>query len=123
MEHFDEKTIVTFIVDHEVLVIEQAVFLDSFLLFAESKRKGFELPDGQPKDEEMHDELGFSLLKLLTYEDFMIVFARRIPPLDEQIYYTKYFDGYIFKGQNLFYYASKSPLFGMISVIENEKKD
>lgn len=123
LEHFDEEAMITFIEDHKDLVIEHCIFLDSFMLFVESRKKNYKKREGQPTDDELHDELGFSLLKLLTYEDFMIVFHRRIPPLYEQTYYNKYFDEYMFKGMNLFYYASRSPLFGMISVIENEQKD
>ncbi len=117
LEDFDLESIKTFIDDNQDLVIEQAMFLDSFLLYMMTCKEGAVMPEGQPVDTELHDELGFSLIKLLTHEDFMIVFSRKIPPLEEQTYYTKYFDEYIFKGKNLFYYACACPLFGLTKAI------
>jgi len=119
LEDFDIEAIIKFIDEHEDLVIEQAVFLDSFLLYITTCKEGEVIPVGQPVDTELHDELGFSIIKLLNHEDFMIVFSKTIPPLDEQTYYTQYFDEYMFKGKNLFYYANTSPMFGMIKAIQD----
>ncbi len=121
LDDFGEEAIMSFIENNQELVIEQCVFLDSFLLYIESRKEGYEIDEKQPTDRDLHDELGFSLLKLMTYEDFMIVFSKRIPPIHEQTYYTKYFDEYMFKGKNLFHYAAASPLFGLVKVIEDGK--
>ena len=122
LENFDKEAMMDFIEDNQELVIEQAMFLDSFLLYAETRKEDSNLDLRQDKvDDNLHDEFGFSLLKLLSYEDFMIIWSAAIPPLEEQTYYSKYFDDYMFKGQNLFFYASKSPFFGMLRLLENEK--
>lgn len=121
LDDFDLETIKTFIEDNQDLVIEQCMFLDSFLLYILTCKDGAVMPADQNVDTELHDELGFSIIRLLTYEDFMIVFSRSIPPIEEQTYYTKYFDEYMFKGQNLFFYANASPMFGLVKVIQDEQ--
>jgi len=121
LSFFDFDEMSKFILDNQSLLIEQCVFLDSFLLYAETRKKDHGI-EYKNVDKELHDELGFSLLSLLTYEDFMIIYHKEIPtPMEQQIYYTKYFDEYMFKGKNLFHYAHKSPLFGLISLVKNEE--
>lgn len=118
LDDFGCDKIHDFIFDNPELIIEQLLFLDSFLLYIETRKEDSECEKYNP-DDELHDELGFSLLKLLSFEDFMIIYSTEIPPLEEQTYYTKYFDEYMFQGKNLFYYAHTSPLFGMVKAIED----
>lgn len=119
-EDFGIDDIRQFVLDNDELIVEQCVFLDSFLLFAATRKEDSEVKY-ENVDEELHDEIGFSVLRLLTFDDFMLTYSKSIPPLEDQVYYTKYFDDYMFKGQNLFHYAAASPLFGLFAIVENEK--
>lgn len=117
-EYFDEEDTISFIEENQDLVIVQAMFLDSFLLYIETRRD--ESIEHVTEDDALYDELGFSVLKLLQYEDFMIIFSLEVPELEEQTYFTKYFDDYMFKGKNLFHYAASSPMFGMVKLIHDK---
>lgn len=50
------------------------------------------------------DEIGYSVIKLLTLSGFLLSMLRTNIPLSHQIYFTSYFDECIFNGNSLFAY-------------------
>jgi len=123
LSDFSVGEIITFAKENIDLVTEQCSFLDSMFLYMETR-------SGNPPDDvtqtehfdtNIYDTIGFSLIQLLSFDDFMIIWLMIIPEISTQTYYTRYFDDYMFRGKNLFAYASSSPGFGLLSKIQSEQ--
>ena len=50
----------------------------------------------------MYDEIGISIPLLFGFEDFLLMYLHQNIPVEDQLYFTRYFDEYIFGGKNLF---------------------
>lgn len=122
---FGVSAIVKFAQEHVDIVADQCTFLDSFYLYMETRALGEddEVTQTELFDDELHDAISFSLVTLLQFEDFMINWMAEVPPLDEQTYYSRYFDDYMFRGKNLFFYAHQSSAFGLFSILQNAQEN
>lgn len=118
-ELFSVDDITTFAKDNVDVVADQCVFLDSFFLYIVTRelKEDEEVTQTELFDNDLHDTLGFTLISLITYQDFMIMYMRSMPDLDHQTYYSRYFDDYMFKGKNLFHYVHSSLYFGLAALI------
>jgi len=118
-ELFDVERTVAFIQNHPDLVLMQMAFLNSLPLFTLT-RMDLEpdsgegepnirehLPEGVVETDAAYEELGFTLLDLIMKEDFLLYYLHDNPPMEDQIYFTRYFEEYMFGGRNLFYYLYK----------------
>lgn len=110
-----EEHIQQFIIDNPVLVVIHDAFLNSIPLYV------FTRPDlnkdlvkqfiGEYVDDINYktvdntvDELGFSILTPFNNGDFMLQYFQSNVAFENQIYFTRYFDEYMFNGKNLFFY-------------------
>ena len=101
------------------VIVEQLVFLDSMMLYMLTRSLG---EDEEQEltllvDDQVYDEIGFSVIQLVDLSDFLICYSTVMPELDEQTYYARYFDEYMFQGKNLFHYACHGAFFGLIAKI------
>lgn len=55
-----------------------------------------------PVDEQLHPEIGFTVLKLFGLEEFLMIWNEHYVPLNEQTYFKRYFEEYMFDGNNMF---------------------
>ena len=101
------------------LVLTQMALLNSLPLFIFSRHgassedeHGLEdvrnsLPDGVLIDNTLHEDIGFAILRLFTLEDFLLMYLAKNVEVTSQIYFTRYFEEYMFSGRNLFYYINR----------------
>ena len=56
------------------------------------------------KTNDQFDDIGYSVIKLFSIPDFLLSFLSTNIPIEDQIYFTRYFDEYMFNGSNIFSY-------------------
>lgn len=97
---------------HHDLLISQMAFLNSIPLYILTKLNA---PEGEAhgplKDQlinttcdEKFDCIGYSVIQLFAVTSFLLRYLHANIPLEDQIYYTQYFDEYMFNGSNMFAY-------------------
>jgi len=118
---FPIDRMIAFAEAHADLLAEQLVFLDSFMLYALTRTDGYDKDSITRVDDTLYDSINMSLISLLNFEDFMIVYSQDVPELSEQTYYARYFDEYMFRGKNLFHFASTCPFFGLIAAVRSHE--
>lgn len=113
IELFPYDRVVQFIQDHPVLVLAHMSFLNSLPLYALTRIESTNREDLSSKVVEgTIDELGFSLLHLLSLKDFLMMYLQQNVPLEDQLYFSRYFDEYMYGGKNLFaYFENPNNLF------------
>ena len=119
LELFNEEHMIEFLQANVDVIVEQLVFLDSMMLYMLTRSLG---EDEEQEltllvDDQVYDEIGFSVIQLVDLSDFLICYSTVMPELDEQTYYARYFDEYMFQGKNLFHYACHGAFFGLIAKI------
>lgn len=122
---FNLKQIVKFVEINPEVLADQCMFLDSMPLYCLTRTKTEEDEEGEiPEvgfvEEGLVDNLGYNVFILCQHEDFLIRFLAEFPAIEDQTYYTRYFDEYIFHGKNLFHYMQDSAFMGMIACILSE---
>lgn len=132
---FNQQQIIEFCLNNTDIVAEQLQFLDSMILYLLTRITDKSLDQQESQDiekltdisktqqyttlidDQLHDSIGFTLIQLITFEDFLICYSANQTPLNEQVYYTRFFDDNIYQGKNLFHYATKSSFFGLLQLI------
>jgi len=117
---------IDFATQHHSLLIPQMAFVNSIPLYMLTKLGAGEGEEFGPLHDtlittvtdEQFDEIGYSVVKLFTIKDFLMAYLCTNIPLSDQIYYTRYFDEYMFNGGNIFSYVfnDKSAYAGLITL-------
>jgi hypothetical protein len=118
---------------HHDILIPQMAFTNSIPLYIFSRLYAEEGELYGPLKEEIvqHeepgqiDEIGYSLIKLFTLKEFLLAYLAKNIPLQEQVYFTRYFDEYMFSGSNLFSYvfSEKNIYANIIHLLTSESSD
>lgn len=103
---------IEFAKNHNSLLLNQMAFLNSIPLYVLTKLNATEGEQHGPyKDllvrtvsDEKFDDIGYSTVQLFTVSSFLLRYLHANVPLEDQIYYTQYFDEYMFNGSNIFAY-------------------
>lgn len=104
---------VEFASTHHKLLIHQMAFLNSIPLYILTRMGAKDGDDAGRLNHELvttvsneqYDEIGYSLVKLFTIKDFLLAYLHTNVALEDQIYFTRYFDEYMFSGSNIFSYV------------------
>jgi len=103
---------IDFAKNHNGILLNQIAFLNSIPLYILSKLNA---PEGETHgpfkeqlvttvSDEKYDDIGYSVIQLFTVSTFLLRYLHANVPLEYQIYYTQYFDEYMFNGSNMFAY-------------------
>jgi len=127
---FDEQRIENFIRLYPDIVLVQKAFLNSMPLYILS-RQGIDAENPNTEQirnafkgkvtDQLFEQIGFPLLMLFSQKDFLMMYLRENVPLIDQIYFTRYFEEYMFGGKSLFaYFASpKNAYMGLVQLLTN----
>ena len=130
---FNAQDHLDFVIDNEETLVEQTMVMDSITLYIITR--GIEIADDDDRplsaiqdlttniDNTIHECIGHTLFLLIAFDDFPIMFSCTVPALSDQVYYSRYFDEYMFSGSNLFSIASSSQMLTLILMITSSNPD
>lgn len=124
---------IAFIINNRALLMHQMAFVNSIPLYMMTRLGVQEGDECGPLKKQLvqhtsncqYEELGYSLIKLFTIKDFLLAYLHTNIPIEDQIYFTRYFDEYMFNGGNIFSYVfneknAYAGLFDLAAVVETE---
>lgn len=124
---------VEFAKTHHNILLNQLAFLNSIPLYLLTRLGATDTEEFGPLKDQLittqtdkqFDEIGYSVVKLFTIKDFLMAYLHANIPLSDQIYYTRYFDDYMFNGSNIFTYVfnEKNAYAGLFQLIVETETD
>lgn len=120
---------IDFAMTHHNILIHQMAFLNSMPLYILTRLGAKEGDRYGPlkerlvtlESDEQYDEIGYSLIQLFTVPDFLLAYLHTNIPLEDQIYFVRYFDEYMFNGGNIFSYVfhEKNAYAGLFQLVSD----
>jgi hypothetical protein len=120
----DLESTLTLIQENTELFAAQCNFMDSVPLFFASRAINPEDHDDKPIvdiqqytaniNSTVNQDIGYTLFTLINFGDFPILYCATLPNFADMTYHTRYFDDYMFQGNNLFGIVNGSVMFGLI---------
>lgn len=104
LTQFGDEQTKHFYEENQHLVNFHMAFINSTQLYLYSTTFEPKLKEISQISSETHNEIGFSILRLFSIEDFMVIYMSQNPPLTDQIYFERYFDEKVFRGAPLMVY-------------------
>lgn len=104
---------IAFATQNNKALINQMALLNSIPLFVLSRLGASEDEQFGPLKDQLvtsstdkqFDDIGYSVIQLFTVSEFLISYLHANIPIEDQIYFTRYFDEYMFNGNNIFAYV------------------
>ena len=129
LTYYSVDDMIRFIQANPTLIQTQMAFINSMPLFIDAhKGIGEDEPNkehAKKSTDKLYDELGFSIISLFSLSDFLMSYLRLNIDIKDQIYFTRYFDEYMYGGKNLFglFNNNMNSYMGLVQLVTDAEHD